>query len=342
MGRLFPDFKRFVADNGLLGAGDRAVVAVSGGVDSMVMLDMLVRLSRSISLDLIVAHANHGLRGRESDDDERFVRCAAEGLGLKCFSKRLVPPEGENVQDAARGLRLKFLTKLAKDSGARSVCLGHNMGDQAETILIHMIRGSGLSGLCGMRPLSARGQVRIARPLLFAGRDDIAAYARERGLDHREDSTNARRKYRRNDVRLGLMPALLEINPKIIENLAMMGRRLAQDEEALERVAEASLVEAGLSATAEEVVLDGRVYAGLPAAIRKRLMRLAYSRLSGTSADLNSDQLERMDSIAIGEKEGGEYRLKAPWKFNRTGRRLSISRAAPRPGSAPAQPRKRR
>jgi tRNA(Ile)-lysidine synthase len=342
MGMLFQAFKRFVADNGLLSEGERAVVAVSGGIDSMVMLHLLARLSKTMKLDLIVAHANHGLRGKESDGDEEFVRGAAEGLGLALFTRRLKPQEGENVQDAARRLRFKFLTKLAKDSGARSVCLGHNMGDQAETILIHMIRGSGLSGLCGMRPLTALGPACVVRPLLFATRDEIAAYACEAGVAYREDSTNAKRKYRRNDVRLGIMPILREINPRVVENLAMMGRRLAQDDEALDRVAEASLVEAALIATEEEIVLDGNVYAGLPVAIRKRLMKLAYARLCGSSADLNSDQLERMDAIATGMKVRGEYRLKAPWKFTKSGGRLYISKAPPRPGSIAAAPRKRR
>ncbi len=333
MNRLFPEFRKYVTDNRILREGDSAIVSVSGGVDSMVLLDLMVRLSKSKRLGLAAAHVNHGLRGRESKRDESLVRDAANAYGIECFVRELRPRTGANVQDAARELRLKFLMKLARQRGSGVVCLGHNLNDQAETVIMHLMRGAGLAGLSGMSPLAVREGIRLARPIIFAPRGEIERYARERSIGYREDSTNAKLLYRRNEIRHRLMPLLRELNPRVEEGLSLMASRLREDEEALEAVAEASLHEASIISHANDVVLERGAYCSLPVAIRKRLIMIAYERLAGSAADLNSDQLARIDGIAMSTKASGEYRLKAPLKFSRRGERLTITRAGPRPGS---------
>jgi tRNA(Ile)-lysidine synthase len=342
MSRLFPTFRKYVADNCLLREGDRAVVSVSGGIDSMVLLDLLVRLSGSMGLELVVAHANHGLRGRESDGDEGLVRQVAERRGIEFVSRRLKPREGSNIQDAARSLRQDFLKRLAGETDADVVCLGHNRGDQAETIIMHLMRGAGLAGLRGMSPASRMDGIRVARPIMFASRGEIEAYAKQRGVDFREDSTNARTDYRRNEIRHLVMPRLSEINPKIEEKLCAMGERFAEDEEALTAIAGELFDECLLKSAADSVSISRREYAEMPPAIRRRMLRIMYSTLAGSSADLNSDQVERMDGISLSTRKAGEYRLKAPWRFARSGETLMIARAEPRPGSARPNTRKRR
>ena len=342
MSRLFPKFKKYVSDNDLLREGDRAVVSVSGGVDSMVLLDLLVRLSGPMGLELVVAHANHGLRGRESDGDERLVGEVARMCGLEFMSGRLRPREGRNLQDAARSLRQGFLMKLAGERDADVICLGHNSGDQAETIIMHLMRGAGLAGLRGMSPSSRLEGARVVRPIMFASRDEIEAYAKEGGIDFREDSTNARTDYRRNEIRHLIMPRLSEINPKIEGNLCAMGDRIAEDEGALMAIAGELFEECLLKVGSDSISISRREYAGMPPAIRRRILKIMYSTLAGSSADLNSDQVVSMDGISLSMKKTGEYRLKAPWRFDRSGETLKIARAKPRPGSARPKARKRR
>jgi len=333
MNKLFPKFRKYVTDNRLLRKGDSAIVSVSGGIDSMVLLDLMVRLSKPMRFRLAVAHANHGLRGRESKRDEKLVKGAASAYGLECFVRELRPKAGKNVQDAARELRLRFLMKLARQRGSGVVCLGHNLNDQAETVIMHLMRGAGLAGLAGMSPLAVREGIRLARPIIFAPRGEIEEYARETSIGYREDSTNAKLRYRRNEIRHRLMPLMKELNPRVEESLCLMAGRLREDEQALEAVAEASLHEASIIADTDDVVLDRGAYRSLPVSIRKRLIMIAYARLAGSGADLNSDQLAKIDAIAMSEKARGEYRLKAPLKFDRRGERLTIARAGPRPGS---------
>ena len=180
------------------------------------------------------------------------------------------------------------------------------------------------------------------RPIMFASRGEIGAYAKERGTDFREDSTNARTVYRRNEIRHLVMPRLSEINPKIEEKLSAMGERIAEDEEALTAIAGELFEECLLKAGADSVSISRSDYAEMPPAIRRRILRIMYSTLAGSSADLNSDQVVRMDGISLSTRKTGEYRLKAPWRFEMSGETLRIARAKPRPGSARPKSRKRR
>ena len=167
---LYPDFKNYVRERGLVSEGDGLILAVSGGVDSMTMMDLVLRFAKAMRLRPAIAHVNHGLRGAASQADEELVRHAAETSKVPFLLKRQGPAGGENLQDSARRIRSRFLRRAAAEQGARSVLLAHNRGDQAETVLMHMLRGAGLDGLVGMRPASQDGDIRTVRPLLFASR----------------------------------------------------------------------------------------------------------------------------------------------------------------------------
>ncbi len=328
MTMLFAKFRNYILENELISTGEKVVVSVSGGIDSMVMLDMLARLSRTMKLDLIVAHANHGLRGKASDADETLVRQTAQKFGILCDAKRLVPSKKDNIQDAARMLRQRFLKQVVKKRGARAVCLGHHLGDQAETVLLHLIRGSGLSGLRGMSPLSFSDELRIVRPLLFATRTEIEKYASEMRIAFREDATNAKMRYRRNELRHRLMPLIREFNPRIETRIALMAKFLAEDDDALEAVTNASLEEALISEKDGLIELSRKIFITMPSGIRRRMLRLAYKRLVGSSSNLNSDQLMRMDLIALSTRPAAEYKLKAPWRFAKKGQLLIIYKSS--------------
>ncbi|MBU0661670.1 MAG: tRNA lysidine(34) synthetase TilS [Pseudomonadota bacterium] len=331
MTKLFANFKNNILENKLLSNGERVVASVSGGIDSMVMLDMLVRLSHTMKLDMTVAHANHGLRGKASDADEELVKETAACLNILCEVERLTPPKNKNVQDAARTLRQGFLKRIAKKHAISAVCLGHHQGDQAETILLHLIRGSSLAGLRGMSSISYISELRLVRPMLFASRADIEEYATKRHIAFREDATNLKTCYRRNEIRHTLMPLIRELNPRIETRLSFMAELIAEDDDALEAIAEAFFDETLVSEAKDQISLNRKLYLTMPAAIRRRILKLAYTNLTGSSADLNSDQLTRMDQIALSSHPRGEYRLPAPWQFIREGEFLRMTARQARP-----------
>ncbi len=191
--------------------GQTVLIAVSGGVDSMVLLHLFHAVASRHAVRLAVVHANHQLRGDESDADEKFVQSASAALGVPFFSRRL--PTLETVrarrisrQVAARRLRYAWFDEARHSVGADAVAVAHNADDNAETVLLNILRGTGLRGLAGIPPVRLTGH--IIRPLLFASRAQIAAFARNRRILFREDSSNRSLKYARNLLRLRVLPAL--------------------------------------------------------------------------------------------------------------------------------------
>ncbi|MFH0799740.1 MAG: tRNA lysidine(34) synthetase TilS [Pseudomonadota bacterium] len=325
---LFPKFKKFMADNDLIREGDGVIVAVSGGIDSMVLLDLFCRVAGPMKLSLRAAHVNHMLRDRASGEDEALVRKFCGKMGIPCEVQRRRPPAGKNLQDAARRIRYDFFKSSAEKGRAFSIATAHHMDDQAETILLHLIRGAGLAGLAGMRPKARIGALKLVRPLLFASRAEIEQYAKQRHIEYNDDATNATVKYARNSVRHRLIPLLKEFNPRIVENIAAIGDRADADEKALRLFAEESLDQALTRNSRDEIWLSRQAWLPLPQAVRGRMLRAAFERASGSAKDLNADQLLRMDSIAAGPRPSGSYRLPAPWKFHRDGDLIGITRSA--------------
>jgi tRNA(Ile)-lysidine synthase len=202
---------------------DKIIAAVSGGVDSVVLLDLLAKEREALGLSVIVAHFNFQLRGPESDADEQFVVQRARHYGLEVYVDRADCAEYARlrkmgIQEAARQLRYEFFDNLLFSSGFDKIATAHNANDNAETILLNMFRGAGVAGLSGI-PIY-REDRRIIRPLLFAERQEIEAYAAAERLPFRTDSSNAQDDYTRNYLRLNILPLIQqEINPNIIATL---------------------------------------------------------------------------------------------------------------------------
>jgi tRNA(Ile)-lysidine synthase len=252
---LIKALERSVTALGL--AGSRGLVAVSGGIDSVVLMSALAELAPAHGLMLSVGHVHHGLRGAESDADEAFVRERAAALDLAFESERVAPGElregrsnreRPTLQEAARSLRHAALRRMAERAGAELIVTAHNLDDQVETVLMRLFRGAGPDGLGGIAERSADG--RVVRPLLAIPRADIEAFARERGLAWREDSSNASARYTRNRLRNEWLPALADaFNPQLLRaigNLAEAQRRDSEWIEALvEQAAQAALIRRG-------------------------------------------------------------------------------------------------
>jgi tRNA(Ile)-lysidine synthase len=235
--RIIKKVKDAIVTNGMLDKGDTVIVAVSGGVDSMVLLHVLNRMRKDFDLSLVVCHLNHGLRGKESDRDFRLVRKTCEGIGLKFEGKRLkageLKLEKGSLQEAARIKRYEFFEDAAKKHSAKKIALGHTIDDQAETVLMRVIKGSSLTGLAGIPPV--RGP--FIRPLIGIKKEELKRFAEEEGIGYVEDSSNLSPKYLRNDLRLNLIPAIKRYNPNLAETLARTASVLSDDDECLESLA---------------------------------------------------------------------------------------------------------
>lgn len=283
---------------------DVVVVGVSGGPDSLALLDALHTLAPELGISLHVAHLNHMLRGQDAVEDARFVADFAHRLGLPAtIAARDVPAlraeRGLSLEDAARQARYEFFAEIIEATHARGVAVGHTADDQVETVVLHWLRGSGLSGLRGMRPITrlrvgtgvVARPLRVLRPLLEAGRADVEAYCQEHGLQPRRDASNVEATFLRNRVRWELIPALETYNPRFRQAVLRLARSASDDEDYLRDQtmrawdAVATRFEGGIA-----VSLDG--WRGLPPSLQARLLREAFAQLVGDVAGLASVHVE--------------------------------------------------
>lgn len=221
----------FIRQHRLIESGDRVICAVSGGADSMALLMAMYLLREKLGILVEAAHFNHGLRGEESDADEAFVRdfCQRLEISVHCGSAEVTSGK-KGLEAAAREARYGFLESL---NG--KIATAHTADDNAETVLMHMVRGTGLKGLGGISPL--RGK--IIRPMLSITREQVLAFLNEYHVRFRNDSSNATDRFLRNRLRHHVLPLLRQENPRLAENLSAMALRLRQDDEALQSCASA-------------------------------------------------------------------------------------------------------
>jgi len=207
----------------------RVGIAVSGGADSVCLLHFLHKLAPSWNLHLSVIHIDHGIRGAASEADADFVSSLSGKFALPFHFRRVdVPAIDDNMEQAARRVRQAFYQELISSDTVDRIATGHTKSDQAETVLYRVLRGAGLPGLSGVRPITREG---IVRPLLDCARDEVRAWLEERGLEWREDETNRDVSYARNRIRHDLLPQLRrEFNPRLDDTLANMAE-MARDEE---------------------------------------------------------------------------------------------------------------
>ena len=223
---------------GLFATGDRVLVAVSGGPDSVALLHLLVRLAPELGLDLGVAHFDHGLRGEDSRADADFVADLARRLGLPCHQGRgqvrdAARRDQVSLQMAARKLRLQFLQDTRRGHGYAKLALGHTADDQVELFWLRLLRGAGLEGLKGMWPATPEG---LVRPLLAVGKAVLLAWLEQEALPYRLDASNLSRAYLRNRVRLDLLPHLTRsYNPRLAQTIWRTQSLLQEDERLLAR-----------------------------------------------------------------------------------------------------------
>ncbi len=256
--------RKFIEKEEMLKSGDRVIVGVSGGADSVCLLSVLCALAPEQSLSLRVVHIHHGLRGEEADRDETFVRELCERLGVpfetvRCDVRGYAAKRGISVEEAGRLLRYEAFNAAAAawsqemKEGERApwVALAHHRDDNAETIVHHLLRGSGLRGLGGIRPVQGN---RI-RPLLCVGREEIRDYLYEQGLSWCEDSTNRSGEYTRNRIRSELLPMMEKlVNARVADHILQAGEQIARADDYLERQAKKVWDQAGCLQNGQAVI----------------------------------------------------------------------------------------
>lgn len=317
--------------------GESVLAAVSGGPDSVALLDVLVRLAGDFELSLTVAHLNHMFRGAEADEDVLFVRSTAARYGLPCVTEAVDVPaygreHGLSAQMAAREVRYRFLEETARTVRAGSVALGHNADDQCETILLNFLRGTGPAGLGGMPPV--RGI--YVRPLIDVRRTEIEAYCRRRNLVYREDSSNVELIYTRNRIRHQLIPLLeREYNPGLRKALLRLGGIARAEDGYLDGEAVRALARARQSAPgAAELVLSLERLRETDPVICRRVLQRAWREAAGNAAT-DHKHIEDLFGLVHSPVGGRLAELPGGLTAERTRHCLVIRKGSGPPAAAP-------
>jgi tRNA(Ile)-lysidine synthase len=352
--------RKMIAEYGLLSAGETVVVGVSGGPDSLCLLHALCRLRREYDLSLHVAHLHHGLRGAGADADAQYVRVLASDWGLPCTVDKVDVPSLARqhrlaVEEAARRARYSFLSRVAQNIGARTIAVGHNADDQAETVLMHWLRGSGLAGLRGMLPRTPLSDNRLLgtsggrypgaglaliRPLLEVTRAEVEAYCDFHGLEPRFDLSNLDTTYFRNWLRHEVFPLLESHNPNVQEVIRRSARVMADDYALLRTLLEQTWPEIVLEESFSSPVAPGRGAEGgpriafdlagwraLPTGLQRATLREAIHVLRRSLRNINFVHVEDALLVARDGTTGAQATLPQGLMLTVEYRRLLIGEA---------------
>jgi tRNA(Ile)-lysidine synthase len=311
------------------------VVGVSGGPDSVMLCHVLHRLRDRCGLTLTVAHLNHGIRGAEAARDARFVERFARGLGLPCVVQEQDVPAYRrlrscSLQEAARDVRYRFLEDVRGTVGAAKVALGHNADDQAETVMLWLLRGAGLKGLGGMPPV--RNGV-IIRPLIETTRKEIETYLRTKGIAFVTDSSNRKDTYLRNRLRRQVFPLLKKhFNPQLVKNLVSTASIISMENEYLETIAHNKLKSIIASRNDASAVIDCTRFAGLPMVLRLRCLRTILEGIKGDLLRIGSEHLYALAAVMTGSEPHKTLKLPGGMRAERSYRFLTLTT---RPAATP-------
>jgi len=317
MSDLLKKFINFNEQHQLIHREDHVLVAVSGGIDSVVLFHLLFQLKDQLHLNLEIVHINHCLRAEQADRDQQFVGELAKAYEVAIISRKVNVPkfianENYSEEQGARILRYRFFEQALKKSGADCIALGHQADDQAETVIDHFLRGSGVKGLAGM-PLR---RDKIVRPLLFATRQEIETYANIHSLHFVIDSTNVMTKYRRNRLRHELIPYLKQhfnpgIDGAVLRSAAIMG----EVEIFLNDQARLALTKCLVTIKKNKIVLDIDSFLNYFIIIQKYLLYQLLDRLPLDRSILTTQKLERILNLIRQKKAGKKILLNSEWEL---------------------------
>lgn len=281
----------------MINSGDKIIVAVSGGPDSVCLLRNLSRFQEFFDMELIIAHFNHGLRPDEDEKEEKFVFNMSRQINAEFICEQAgnnLRKTGSSLEERARNIRYQFLEGALQKSNAQKVALGHNLNDQAETVLMNLMRGSGVTGMSGMHPVREN---RFIRPLINITRDEINNYLKKYNIPFMVDSSNLDKRYFRNKIRLEIIPYLTKYQPNIIQHLDRYAFLSRQENEYIDEKAKKALekVSLDLSRDSLEISLEGLAHFPLP--LQYRIIRQAIKKIKGDIRRITAEHTKRIVSI---------------------------------------------
>ncbi|MGO4548710.1 tRNA lysidine(34) synthetase TilS [Paenibacillus sp. 2TAB23] len=292
------ELEKEAEDRGLWSPGDVIVVAVSGGPDSMALLHMLSSIAKRSAITVIAAHVNHGFRVEESAHEMKVVQSFAEQLGVVFESVTLDMPAyieetRMNGQAASRERRYAFLHQIAERYQASRIALAHHADDQAETVLMRIVRGAGLTGLAGMSLKRREKNVELIRPLLRMNKSDLLRYCEEHHIPYCTDSSNKERYYFRNIIRLDILPYLSRHNPQLSQSLQRLAEVAGAEDDWMEKQTDALFAQL-VTLSPNECAISCLDLRGLHVALQRRLIKLILSYLSKETEKISFEQIETM------------------------------------------------
>jgi len=301
---LLTTIKETIKKYRMLSPGERVLVAVSGGPDSVCLLSVLQALAKDLNLILYIAHLDHMFRGKESADEALFVGELANKLGIPATIEKFDVPvycleRGLSPQEGAREVRYDFLQRVAKTIDAAHIATGHTADDQAETFLMRLLRGAGASGLSAIPAVREN----IVRPLIEITRDEVLEYLKETGLSFATDPSNAKPVYTRNRIRLEIIPILKGFNPRIVETLAAEAALLRDEDEAIEFHC-ATLADSILERKENDLFIKRKEFSALPIAFRRRLLKRALDLAGVESSGLSQVQIDEALAFTASAQTG--------------------------------------
>ena len=314
----------------MLKTGDVVMAAVSGGPDSIFLVHLLTRLKNKIGMkEIIVCNLDHGLRGRESRDDSLFVKKFSAKLGLKFIHKKAdlkgLKSGKLSTEELAREARYRFFREAAAKAGANVIATGHTLDDQAETVLMRLIRGASLKGIVGIAPLREEGAFKIIRPLIELEKDAIRQYLDEAKMPYRIDSTNIEPIYFRNVVRSQIVPFLEKYNPRLKRALFNLAEHLREDFEFISREKERVQKDIvrqhgrGVEMKLKDIVIQ-------PRAIQKEILRDSLEKAGGKVKKLSFRHWKEVEALIKYGRKGNSTHLPGGVRVSRTESILRFAR----------------
>jgi len=299
---------------GMFDSGDSVVLAVSGGPDSVCMLRVLHELATGLSLRLVVACLDHSTRNGESQRDAAFVQSLADSMQIECHVEKVeigaLKPPGVSFEAAARDARYEFLERVAKETRSTKVAVGHTANDQAETMLMRLLSGTGLRGLAGIRPVRPLGDVLLVRPLSDVKRSEIMGYLECHNASFRVDETNFDPSYVRNKIRLELIPTLeKQYNGNVVDALSRAARVLQEEEEYLSERARETASRVVSDENGSVIEMSRAAYSAASPPLRRRLIMDVAHKLSDSMPRLTLASINSADALCVEGRTGSRMSI---------------------------------
>ena len=278
----------------LIQAKDKIVLGVSGGPDSLFMLDILNKLKEKLQFEIVVAHVNHKIR-KEADDEEEFVKQFCDKIKVDFYSKRIEVEKYANnnkigLEEAGRKIRYKFFDEIAQITNSNKIAIAHNKNDKVETILMNLLRGSGITGLQGIQP---KKDNKIIRPIIEIERKDIEKYCEEENLEPRIDKSNQDNTYTRNKIRNIVIPYInQEFNPNFIETMTRLSELITEENAFLNKLTETEYKKILIQKIDNQISLDLKKFNELDNIIKKRIILYTVANLRGGSQGIEKVHIE--------------------------------------------------